>query len=102
MVQNNPSVREFQRGDLPFNEALWALPAHSSKLDSAYPEFQVKGMYQREAPGISHLGLCQNSLQQKKPLSLTKFLTFPNENLPNAPTDNCWKTEHCFTEHYSQ
>lgn len=46
MVQNNPSVREFQRGDPPFNEALWALPAHSSKLDSAYPEFQVKGMYQ--------------------------------------------------------
>lgn len=46
MVQNNPSVREFQRGDLPFNKALWALPVHLPKLDAAYSEFQAKGMDQ--------------------------------------------------------
>lgn len=52
MMQNNLSVRKFQRDKVICNEAHWAHPAPPPKSDTVYTEFHAKGMNQWETPGI--------------------------------------------------
>ena len=46
MMQNNLSVRKFQRDKVICNEAHWAHPAPPPKSDTVYKEFHAKGMNQ--------------------------------------------------------
>lgn len=89
MMQNNLSVRKFQRDKVICNEAHRAPPAPPPKSDTVYTELHAKAMNQWETPGIP-----------LPPRAMPKHSPTTNTTKPAKPPHvSKW---HCHQSHLQQ